>query len=141
MKYFFAALVVFLLSFGGVGIAGASSEVSDAVKKTLQANFDATQAENIEAIMSTMHSMSPNRVATEAQLPMLFQQYDLKYELEDYQFVALSGEYAIARVKQRTTKISGPEFRNNILDSFMIFRQENTQWKLWAQTILDIEFK
>ena len=141
MKHLFSVLVVTALCLGSVGVSGASSEISDAVRKTLQANFKATQSEDIEGIMATMHSNSPNRAATQAQLPMLFQQYDLKYELKDYQFVSLSGEYAIARVKQHTSKLSGPDFRNNTLDSFMIFRQENDQWKLWAQTILDIEFE
>ena len=140
MKRYFSALIVIVFCLGVINVSVASSTVSAAVKKSLQANFQATQAEDLKGIMSTMHSKSPNRAATQAQLPALFQQYDLKYELLDYQFVSVSGEYAIVRVKQYTSKLSGPDFRNNTIDSFMIFRQENAQWKLWAQTILDVEF-
>lgn len=94
---------ILILSLASVVSASEIASLSLMVKEVIAENLKVTQQEDVDAIMSTMHSMSPNRAATKAQFPALFKRYDLKYELVDYSFVSLSGNYAIARVKQRTS--------------------------------------
>jgi len=60
--------------------------------------------------------------------------------LISYEYIGLSGEYAIARIKFKTTKISGPAFKNNSVDMIQVFKQENGTWKLWSQANLEIQF-
>lgn len=118
-----------------------ADSLSVQLKQTVTENLSATEAEDIDAIMVTMHSKSPSRAATKAQLPALFERFDLKYKLVKYEYISVSGEYAIARVQQQTTKAKGPAFRNNTVDSFMIFKQDKGKWRIWAQTVLDIKFE
>lgn len=132
---------ILILSLASVVSASEIASPSLMVKEVFAENLRATQQEDVDAIMSTMHSMSPNRAATKAQFPALFKRYDLKYELVDYSFVSLSGNYAIARVKQRTSKVKGPAFRNNIIDMLIVLKQDNGKWKLWSQAILEIKFE
>lgn len=110
------------------------------IKQVVTENIRATQAEDVDAVMVTMHSKSPNWAATKTQLPALFERFELKYELIKYEFVSVSGEYAIARVKQNTTAEKDAGFRNNTIDSFMVFKKDNGKWTIWAQTILEIKF-
>ena len=97
-----------------------------------------SEKENIEEYMKTVHSQSAIYSATKQTLQQLFPSYDLKYELLNYTFIAVEGDYVLARVKQRTRKVSGPAFRNNIIDMIQIFKMENGIWKYWQQAILDI---
>jgi hypothetical protein len=66
--------------------------------------------------------------------------YELSYKLMSFDFIGLSGVYAICRTKQRTLKISGPAFRNNDIDMIQIFKKENDTWKFWSQAILYIRY-
>ena len=110
------------------------------IRQVVVKNLEATQAEDMTAITGMMHTQSPSFEATKSQLPPLFKAYDLKYELLSFEFVAMSGEYAIGRTRQRTTKADGPIFRDNEIDMIQIFRKENGRWKFWAQSILTVTY-
>lgn len=114
---------------------------AEELEQVVKENMRATQAEETDAIMKTMHSESPGRAATKAQLPALFERFDLEYTLLKCEFVSISGDYAIMRVEQRTTKVDGAAFRDNIVDSLMIFKQDKGRWKIWTQTVLEISFE
>jgi hypothetical protein len=36
--------------------------------------------------------------------------------------------------------VSGPAFKNNIIDSIYVFRKEGGKWKLWQQVVLETNF-
>jgi len=48
--------------------------------------------------------------------------------------------YAYARVQQQSTKVSGPEFKNNITDQLIVFRKDGHEWKIWTTAILNIKY-
>lgn len=131
------AFIAFLALNGAVL---AKDNVGDDLKKTLQANFKAYQDENIDEVMKTVHSESPGYEATKEFSAQIFPAYDIKYDLVQFKYIAVEGEYALARVKQKTVKVSGPEFKDNIIDSIVIFKQEEGTWKLWSQATLTLEF-
>lgn len=127
---------IILMSVCSMSVADTSSDV----KKAIMANFKHTQAEDVAAVMGDMHSQSPAYLPTKQMLQQLFPAYDLAYELVDYRFVGEDGEYAYAKIRQRTTKISGPAFQNNELEVLMVFKQENGVWKLWTQANLAVTY-
>lgn len=123
------------------GPVAADESVASALKDVVMANLAATEREDLDAVAATMHVDSMHREQTRRTLAPLFDRFDVKYELLDYEFVATSGEYAIARIRQRTTKVAGPDFRNNMIDNLLVFRKEGPGWKLWSQSVLEIEFE
>lgn len=113
-------------------IAGTAEDI----KAVVEANFKHTQAEDVNASVATMHTDSPNYQATKQVLGQLFSVYDLKYTLVSFDFVGEDSDFAYARVKQLTEKVTGPAFQNNELESLQVFKRENGQWKLWTQANL-----
>lgn len=118
----------------------AHADTASSIKKAITNNIQHTFNEDEAAVMGDMHSQSPAYASTQNMLKQLFPLYDLKYELVRYEFVGADSEYAYAKVKQRTTKIKGPQFQNNELESLMIFKQENGIWKLWTQANLSVTY-
>ncbi len=118
----------------------ATPDIAGQVKATVIKNMETTQAENTAMMMSTIHTQSPYYLMTKQQMEPLFESYDLKYELISYEFIGVSGEYALARVIFRTSKVSGPAFKDNELDVIQIFKQEDGVWKFWSQASLNLKF-
>jgi hypothetical protein len=45
----------------------------------------------------------------------------------------------VARVKLKTVATDDAAFQNNIVDSIMLFHQEDGVWKAWSDHILGVE--
>jgi len=118
----------------------AGEGISKSIRAVVAKNLWATQAEDLEAMMSTIHTQSPAYLQTKTQIQPLFDNFDLSYRLLSFRFIGYDKPYAIARVSQRTTKKSGPAFKNNVVDMIQIFRKENGRWKYWNQSILDVRY-
>lgn len=129
-------LLPVLLFVSSVSCADTASDI----KALILGNFKHTQQEDIKAVMGDMHTQSPSYLGTQKLLRQLFPTYDLNYTLVKYTFVAEDGEYAYAKIKQRTKKVSGPEFKNNELEALMIFKKENGRWKFWTQASLSVSY-
>ncbi len=115
--------------------------VAEDVRAVVEENMAATQGEDMERMMNTIHRKSPSYQATRQQVAPLFQQYDLTYELNDYEFVGLTGEFAVIKVLQTTRKVGGVgAFNNNQIELLQAFKKEGGQWKFWSQTILNMRF-
>ncbi len=118
-----------------------SADVKTEVYNVIQNNIKYMQQENVELTMSTLHTQSPVYEATKMTSIQIFEVYDLKYELSQYNFITQDGEYAYARVVQRTTKMSGPEFGNNVIDLLHVLKKEAGKWKIWTSAPLEIQFE
>jgi ketosteroid isomerase-like protein len=134
----YLATTAFLLC--SLGIAQAEENIPAAIKAAVTENLKATQGEDMDRMMKTIHTQSPGYMHTKQQMTPIFGNFDLSYRLLSFSYIGSDGEYAVARVKQATTKVSGPAFQNNELDLMQVFRKENGQWKFWAQTILGIKY-
>ncbi len=136
-------MLAFGLAFSVLGVAGnanAEEDISKVLNSVIMKNFKAYEQEDIEKVMSTVHSKSPGFAATKDFSSQIFPVYDIKYELLNFKYIVIEQDYALGRVKQKTTKISGPEFKDNIIDSIVIFKQESGVWKLWSQATLTLEY-
>lgn len=117
------------------------AQVSAQVRQAVEENMAATQAEDMARMMNTIHSASPSYQATQQQVAPLFQQYDLTYELKGFEFVGMTGDFAVVKVRQVTRKVGGEAaFNNNELELLQAFRKEGGQWKFWSQSILTMRF-
>ena len=149
MKMFYAAIPITLvlclclvvLSPKSENVAADTEEdVATVIKALAIENLRATEAEDIDAVLDTMHTQSPVYSNTEKLLISLSETYDLKYQMRLFRYIGQDGPYAIARLKFSTEKVAGPEFNNNILDTFHIFRKEDGKWKMWSMAILETNF-
>lgn len=64
----------------------------------------------------------------------------LKYELISLKYLATDGDYAIARVLQRTTQTPPVNIKNNESDMMVAFRKEGGTWKFWNQALLEFKY-
>ena len=134
-------LIIFLAVFFAVsGFAADVKKLEKELNTVLSNNLKCSQNENIPGILTTVHTESPVYDNTRRLFIRICKNYDLKYELLSSKLAGATGEYAILRVKIKTTKIKGPAFKPNISDCLQIFKKENEKWKLWNACILSIKY-
>lgn len=118
----------------------ADETVARAVKQAVFDNLRYIENEDVSGAMSTLHRDSLNYQPTLQALQQFIGVYKLSYEITEFRFIGVDGELALARVKQRTRKLSGPAFQDNELDMVQIFKQEEGVWKLWSQANMEIDY-
>ncbi|MGD1851859.1 MAG: hypothetical protein ACFCBU_15150, partial [Cyanophyceae cyanobacterium] len=100
----------------------------EAVKLTLEENTRTMNEEDLGGHMETLDVDSPGFNNTKEMLEQLFEVYDLESKVEIIEVVESSPNTVKVRVKQTTTKISGPEFRNNELTVVHTLNNKNGAW-------------
>ena len=134
------AVVLFASIEARAEITQEGKDIAKELNSVITNNFKAYELEDIGEVMKTVHSKSPGFEATKQFSSQVFPVYDIKYELLSFKYIGLEGDYALARVKQKTSKVTGPEFKDNIIDSIVILKRENGLWKLWSQASLTVEY-
>lgn len=80
-------LATVLCLLGSDGIARAEENVSSAIKSVVAENLSATQAEDGDRMMRTIHTQSPSYLQTELQIAPLFDNFDLSYKLLSFSYI------------------------------------------------------
>ena len=129
----------------GLGLAGAASaatdaELSAATKAVVESNLSGYNAENPDAAMSAVHKSSPEYASTKAALAEQFRDLDVKATLVDFDYMGHDDEFIVARVKTKLVGPPGSGFADNVVDSLVLFHQENGVWKLWSDEVLGVDF-
>ena len=148
-KCLFSILILLAVSIIGL-VSATFAEVGESVaqdknmnatlRNVIEANFIAIEKKDIEAEMQTIHTNSPNFYDAREISRQLSPKYNFRCELLSFKYIAVDGEYALARGKQKTSRIDGPAFLENITEFIYVFKQEGDLWKLWAQEALDVQF-
>ncbi len=101
----------------------------------------AKESESIEDMMKTMHSGSPIALEARAQMEQIFPVADMNTSLIDFSFIGQTGDYAIAKIKEKIEKVTGPaQFKSHESEQLIVFKQEDGQWKIWQASTLDMKF-
>jgi len=119
--------------------APASAQLAPAIQYAWSLNLDAFNREDAVAAMAAVDSRSPDYAATKQALEGQFKNLDLKAELVKFDFMGHDDEFAVARVKTKTTGKPGSGFTDNVVDAIVLFHQENGTWKLWSEDVLAVE--
>src|SRR4029078_4891123 len=117
----------------------ADDDLAGQLRVVAEANIRAYDAEDVNGVLATMHTKSPEHHATQKALPEQFRAMDLDVKLVDFKYMGHDDEFAVARVK---TGYDGPEgsgFQDNVTDSVMLFHKEGNAWKLWSDDVLGVQ--
>jgi len=106
----------------------------------LEKYYDAMNCNKLEEVMSLIHSNSPVQIPTRQLLGQLMSNYKLNNELLLTYYVGAYNDYIFIRMKQKTIKLEGPEFKNNITDSIVAMKQDDGEWKIWSMMPLQTNF-
>lgn len=92
----FLSLIISLAS--AACLAGDAEEIRD----VLQANFDACNREDAEAMLETCSVDMPDRQGFKEESVRLWREKDIHYSLVDFRLVRVEGDIATAMVVQKT---------------------------------------
>ena len=119
----------------GLG-AAAEKRILDVVVK----NLEATEAEDMEAMLETIDPSSPAAVQTEVTMEFIFSLYDLDYEIELNNVVHATNDAAFVYTIQTTEKLDGEEFIDNRIKAVQELRkQPDGSWKLYMTYLISAE--
>lgn len=131
-----------ILSSGGLTSLGSSqpTPTNQQLFDVLHENARAGVNEDLDAYMATIHPGSPLYNRTEDTLKEMFATYDLNFEFYDLAVTSLKTNEAKIHFSLLTRKRAGPDFRNNIVIGTMILRPDNGAWKIYNQTVEDVQY-
>ncbi|PCJ47149.1 MAG: hypothetical protein COA74_12315 [Gammaproteobacteria bacterium] len=110
------------------------------LKITIEKNCHFTRAGLQDEVIDQIHPNSLSYAQSKQMLKQLFANYQLDVSLKEFKYMGKDKIYAYAKVQQKTLKISGPEFKNNITEQLIVFKQDGDDWKIWTTAILNIKY-
>jgi hypothetical protein len=132
----------FLTTLTLLGAAATFADDKDALaatlRKVVEDSYAAYNRKNLDDSMGFIDSKSPGYERTKKALP---RQFDVgaNTKLVDFRYIGHDDEFAVARVKFKTSGKAGTSFVDNVADTLTVFHQENGQWKIWDQLVLGVE--
>jgi hypothetical protein len=116
---------------------GISDEEKNDVYRLIEWNLYYARTEDLNGYMWTLHPDSPVYRETENQMAFLFSEYDLLYNIEEWEILSINPQSAHVRVVQTTRKLAGPDpFRDNRLEAVHTLRKDaEGNWKIFTTEI------
>ena len=121
------------------GAVPAGAQLAPALREAWGLNLDAYNRRDVDGTMRTIDSRSPDYAPTKQAIEEQFKNLDVKATLVDFDYMGHDKEFAVARVKTKTTGKPGSGFADNVTDAIVIFHQENGTWKAWSEEILGVD--
>ena len=118
----------------------AADPLASTLLGVLQAQADAISRGNADDALKTMHSQSPAYASGAKILRDTAGALKVHAEVSDCKLVGIDGDYAFARCSQKITKVSGPEFHDNVRDVLEVFKKEDGAWKEWSSALLTARY-
>jgi hypothetical protein len=129
-------LQVVLLAACGLKI---SEEEHAAAYDLIERNLYYASIEDVNGYLGTLDPESPVYNETQTQMPFLFGELDLTYDIEAWEILSIDRETARIRVVQVTRKIESSEpFRDNRLEVIHSLRKNGEgEWKIYASDFIE----
>jgi ketosteroid isomerase-like protein len=129
-----------LIIYSFIFFESCSPEIYDTPEDVVNANLKYMNDENLSGVMSTIHSKSNVYSVTEDFAEKLFENYDLKYTIEQMEVTEQTETSAVVNFTQVTEKINGPDFKNNRITGQHIIKKEDDSWKIFLTQIYNTEY-
>lgn len=123
-----------------IGIFGCGDEKYPTVESVVYANVNYLNKEDMTGYMSTIDPQSGDYNRTEELLNQLFSQYDLNYKIEKLKVTQIDESSATAEFTQLTTKLKGPEFKNNRITGIHNLKFRNGSWKISSTKVISTNY-
>jgi hypothetical protein len=114
--------------------------LADTLKGVLENHIRAYDAKDTDGVLRTLHTQSPEYEPTRSALAEQFHGGNIDVALVDFRYIGHDNEFAVARVKMKTTAPPGTDFAANVTDNMMLFHQQGGVWKLWSEDVLGVQF-
>ncbi|WP_128896551.1 copper amine oxidase N-terminal domain-containing protein [Longirhabdus pacifica] len=118
------------------------SSLKRKVTDVIENNVKASEDEDIEAFMDTIHEQAPTYDMLEQQAKFMFATYDLKYSLEENVLVYVDEDEGEAYVYtvSTTSKLDGPPFTDARTKAILVLQKnEENEWKIVSTTPITTE--
>jgi hypothetical protein len=106
----------------------------------IEANAKYMNEENFDKVMNTIYKDGPSYQTSEMLIKKLFEVYDLNYKIVNMKVIEENNSEAKVEFAQITTKISGPEFKDNRSTGIHLLKKEGDSWKIYSTQITDIQY-
>ena len=106
----------------------------------IKENLEATQAEDKERVLRTIHEDSPQLRSTKEGMEYVFKNFEMAYELEDMQLLSITEDEVKVLFKQTTKSLSGTGFTNTrSIGIHTLKRSKDGKLKLFSSEYLQTE--
>jgi hypothetical protein len=112
-----------------------ASEIIGVVKE----NIAATQAEDKDRVMATIHKDCPQRRSTIQGMDYVFANFDMVFDIEKMEVIEISGEDAKVYYVQTTRSIRGAGFAPTRATGIHLMKKEDGKWKIFKTEYLSNE--
>lgn len=106
------------------------------IKHVLQRQLDASVREDVDAIVATVDPATRGYENVKSIFEQTFTLYDLAYDLKVSDTVQVDKDQASVAFTQKTTKVKGPAFENNLIEAVSLLRRVDGEWKT-SQTVIN----
>jgi tetratricopeptide (TPR) repeat protein len=113
---------------------------NDIYFEAIYENIRATNAEDIDLYISTIHPDSPGYQQTAESIPNAFAAYDLSVNVYGLEVVEKTGSEVQVAFTMESHKIRGPGFRDNRVYGIFILRPDDGVWKIYNQKVERVEY-
>lgn len=134
---------IFLLPFlilSAIYFNGCSNKGGSSPEEVIRINAKYMTEENLAGVESTIDPDSPDFEESKRLANLLFKTYDLKYEIESIEIIEQNDTEALVKFVQLTTKLNGPEFKDNRFTGIHTVRKTDNGWKIFATKQLNVKF-
>lgn len=135
-KITFFILTILLITF----ISCSNGEDYYTPESVIEANAKYMNEEKFDEAMNTIHKDSPAYPATESMLKQLFERYDLNYKVVSMKVTEETDLEAKIEFVQITSKLKGPEFKNNKATGVHTLKKDGDSWKIYSTEMTDVRF-
>lgn len=135
-KIIFFILTILLITF----ISCSNGEDYYTPESVIEANAKYMNEEKFDEAMNTIHKDSPAYPATESMLKQLFDRYDLNYKVVSMKVTEETDLEAKIEFVQITSKLKGPEFKNNKATGVHTLKKDGDSWKIYSTEMTDVQF-
>jgi len=111
--------------------ANIDPEVAKEIIGVIKENLDASNDENVEGVLATIHPESPQLKSTKEGMEFVFNSYDLEFIIEDIDVVEIDGDSAKVYYTQFTANTGPQQFADNRTAGFHFMKKSNGKWKIY----------